>query len=142
MVNLKEEQPFSPDLLRLRRPFRRGKVGGLFFGIAKRERSQQIWVMKKMVAVGLSLGVLLMAVSCFKMPKTSYTTVKAKVLKVYSATDAGHNYVAYVVDRSGTEVVINDAMGKSAHKVGDTIEYLDQKMDMAGHKSLMFTLLK
>ena len=75
------------------------------------------------------------------MPKTSYTTSKATVLKVYSAADSGHNFIAYVVDRSGTEVVVSDPLAKSSYKVGDTIEYLDQKIDVDGTKLLSFTLL-
>jgi len=77
------------------------------------------------------------------MPKTTFTTSKAQVLKVYSTSDAGHNFIAYVVDRGGVEIVVSDPLGKSSYKVGDTIEYLDQKIEVdAGTRSLSFTLLK
>jgi len=74
---------------------------------------------------------------------SSYTRAKAPVLKVYSASDGGHKYVAYVVDISGNEVVISDPLGKSSHKVGDTIEYMAQKIEVTGGtKILSYTLLK
>jgi|GEM_PF-6349170 len=78
------------------------------------------------------------------MPKSTYTTVKATVLKVYSVSDsAGYKYNGYVVDRGGVEIVVSDPLGATAHKVGDVIEYLDQKIEMhGGTKVLNFTLLK
>lgn len=78
-----------------------------------------------------------------KIPKSSFTTTTAKVLKVYSVTDGGHTFVAYVVERGGAEIVVSDALGKSSHKVGDSIEYLDQKIEVdASTRALSFTLLK
>lgn len=75
--------------------------------------------------------------------KSSFTTSKAPVLKVYSQSDAGHTFRAYVVDVGGTEVVVSDPLGSSSHKVGDTIEYMAQKIELGGgRKSLSFTLLK
>lgn len=93
----------------------------------------------------LPLLILLLALNLTgcKLPKTSYVTTKARVLKVYQATDGGFRYTAYVVDRAGTEVVVTDPQGKSTHKVGDTIEYLDQKIDLPGGPQILnFTLLK
>lgn len=88
----------------------------------------------------------MMLVGCNLMkviPKTSFTTSKASVLKVYSMSDAGHKFTAYVVDVGGTEVVVSDPLGTSSHKVGDTIEFMSQKMEFSGgRKSLSFTLLK
>lgn len=76
------------------------------------------------------------------IPKSSFTTSKAEVLKVYSTSDGGHNFVAYVVKRAGVEVIVSDPQGKSSYKVGDTIEYLDQKIKFdSGTGSLSFTLL-
>jgi len=78
-----------------------------------------------------------------EIPKSTFTTSKAKVLKVYSASDGGYNFIAYIVDRGGIEVVVSDTLGKSSYKVGDTIEYLDQKIEVdAESRSLNFTLLK
>ncbi len=96
--------------------------------------------MKKIVAI-IPLLLFLSITGC-KVPKTSYTTTKTTVLKVYTVTDAGHKYVSYVVDRGGVEVVVTDSLSKSAHKVGDTIEYIDQKIEVDGStRVLSFTLL-
>ena len=74
--------------------------------------------------------------------KSSFTTSKAAVLKVYSLSDAGHIFIAYVVAVGGTEVVVSDPLGRSSHKVGDTIEFMAQKIELsAEQKSLSFTLL-
>ena len=74
-------------------------------------------------------------------PKTSFTVTKATVLKVYSATDpTGHRFISYVVDRGGDEIVVSDTLAKSTYKVGDTIEYLDQKIEVSGVKTLNFTI--
>lgn len=77
------------------------------------------------------------------VPKTSYTTTKAPVLKVYAKADGGHNFIAYVVDAGGTEVVVSDPLGRTKHKVGDTIEYMTQKIEVTGgKKSLSYVVLK
>ena len=77
------------------------------------------------------------------LSSSSYTSSKALVLKVYSASDGGHKYVAYVVDIGGNEIVVSDPLGRSSHKVGDSIEYMAQKIEMTGGtKVLSYTLLK
>jgi len=77
------------------------------------------------------------------IPKTSFKTSKSSVLKVYSISDAGHNFIAYVVDVGGKEVVVSDPLGRSSHKVGDTIEFMAQKIELSGgNKTLSYTLLK
>lgn len=74
-------------------------------------------------------------------PKTSFTVTKAIVLRVYSATDpSGHRFVSYVVDRGGVEIIVSDTLARTAYKVGDTIEYLDQKIDISGTKTLNFMI--
>jgi hypothetical protein len=76
------------------------------------------------------------------LPKSSYTTEKAPVLKVYSTADGPHRFIAYVVDRHGTQIVVSDPLGHSNHKVGDTITYMDQKISVGkGTDALSFTLL-
>lgn len=77
------------------------------------------------------------------LSSSSYTRAKAPVLKVYSVTDGGHKFVAYVVDIGGNEAVVTDPLGRSSHKVGDTIEYMAQKIEVTGGKKILsFTLLK
>ncbi len=91
-----------------------------------------------LAAVCLSL-----ALTGCKPPKSSYVKCSGKVLKVYEAKDAGFTYSGYVVDRGGVEIVVTDFGGKPLHKVGDTIEYLDQKIEISGGpKTLHFTLVK
>jgi hypothetical protein len=98
-------------------------------------------MMKSPTAAGTLSILLSLSVAGCKIPKTSFTTAKAPVLKVFTASDAGHNFVAYVVDRGGVEIVVSDPLGKSRHKVGDTIEYLDQKIEVDGStRTLSFTL--
>jgi len=88
----------------------------------------------------LCFALSLLCAGC-KIPKSSYTTAKAPVLRVFSASDAGHSFVAYVVDRGGVEVVVSDALGKSRHKVGDTIEYMEMKIEVdPSNRVLSFTL--
>jgi hypothetical protein len=60
---------------------------------------------------------------------------------VYSVTDtSGHRFVSYVVDRGGVEIVVSDTLAKTTYKVGDTIEYLDQKIEISGTKTLSFSI--
>ena len=75
---------------------------------------------------------------------SGYSRSTATVLKIYTATDtAGHSFIAYVVDRNGTEVVVSDALARTSHAVGDTIEYLDMKMALPdGRQTLAFTIFK
>lgn len=75
---------------------------------------------------------------------SSYTTTTATVLKIYTVTDpSGHSFIAYVVDRNGTEVVVSDQLARTAHAVGDTIEYMDMKMALPdGRQTLSFTFLR
>jgi hypothetical protein len=98
-------------------------------------------IMKNFTATGTLCILLSLSVVGCKIPKTSYTTAKAPVLKVYTTSDVGHTFVAYVVDRGGVEIVVSDTLGKSSHKVGDTINYLDQKIEVDGAtRTLSFTL--
>ena len=83
-----------------------------------------------------------MALTGCSPPKTSYTVTKAVVTKVFSATDpSGHRFVAYAVDRGGVEIIVSDTLAKSTYKVGDTIQYLDQKIEISAMKTLNSTLL-
>ena len=94
-----------------------------------------------------SLLMLLLLVSLIGCgtPVSSFTTTTAKVLKVYSTTDTvGHSFIAYVVNHNGVEVVVSDALARTSYTVGDTIEFMDHKMQMSGgqYKTLSFSILK
>ncbi|MDB9741568.1 hypothetical protein OAB00_01800 [Akkermansiaceae bacterium] len=70
---------------------------------------------------------------------------KAVVTKVYQNTDSlGHEFRAYVVavNKTGTEIVVTDNLLNTLYKVGDTIEYMDQKLEINGKKIVIYNLLK
>lgn len=97
--------------------------------------------MKKQTAVLAAL--CLLSLTACKLPKTSYITLKATVLEVYEADDAGFKYRSYLIDRGGGKIVVPDPTARSHHKVGDTIEYMEQKIELpTGPKILSFNLLK
>jgi len=94
---------------------------------------------KRLLAWTVLLGSMSLA-GC-SPPKTSFTITKAVVTKVYSATDpSGHRFVAYAVDRGGVEVIVSDPLAKTTYKAGDAIQYLDQKIEISGTKTLNFTI--
>ena len=75
----------------------------------------------------------------------SYDVVQAPVLKVYSAKDGDHRFVAYVVKWKNSEVVVSDPLAKSDFKIGDKIWFLAQKITVENKGStpigaLVFTL--
>ncbi len=72
----------------------------------------------------------------------SYETVQAPVLKVFSARDGTNKFVAYLVKWKDFEVVVSDPLAKTDLKVGDTVKFLAQKIDVGKTSaSLAFTLL-
>ncbi len=90
------------------------------------------------------LSVMVASLVGCSTPVSSFTTTTATVVKVYSTTDtAGHSFIAYVVNHKGVEVVVSDALARTSHKVGDTIEFMDHKMQLSGgqYKTLSFTIL-
>jgi hypothetical protein len=75
----------------------------------------------------------------------SYDVVQSPVLKVYSAKEGKHRFVAYLVKWKDSEVIVSDPLAKSDYKVGDTISFLAQKItveqkDSGTVDSLAFTL--
>ncbi|MBU6277510.1 MAG: hypothetical protein KGQ61_12810 [Planctomycetes bacterium] len=61
-----------------------------------------------------------------------FDIVKAPVLKVFSAEDGDHRFVAYAVTWKGKEVIVTDVSGRSRFKAGDTISFMSQKMRTRG----------
>jgi predicted secreted Zn-dependent protease len=91
--------------------------------------------------LGWAAFLCIIALAGCSPPKSSFTVNKATVIKVYSVTDtSGHRFVSYVVDRGGVEIVVADTLAKTTYKVGDTIEYLDQKIEISGTKTLSFSI--
>ena len=90
------------------------------------------------------LSVMVASLVGCSIPIPSHTTATATVVKVYSATDvAGHEFIAYVVNHNGVEVVISDTLARSSHKVGDTVEFMEMKMQISGgkYKTISYSIL-
>jgi len=77
--------------------------------------------------------------------QSSFDTEEATVLKVFSATEGEHGFIAYLVKWKGFEVVVSDPLARSNFKVGDTIGFLAHRLDLSqsvpGVSSLSFTLI-
>lgn len=75
---------------------------------------------------------------------SSYETVDAPVVKVFSAMDGDNKFVAYLAKWKGYDVIVSDVLARSDFKVGDTIRFMAQKISASGtskFSSLSFTLL-
>jgi hypothetical protein len=64
-----------------------------------------------------------------------HEVVQSPVLKVYTAREREHRFVAYVVNWKGSEVVVSDPLAQGNCKVGDTISFLAQKITFEKHDS-------
>ena len=62
--------------------------------------------------------------------KGSYETIQSKVIKVYSAEDNGAQFRAYAVKWKDNEVIASDVLGKTSKKVGDSITFMAQRIEM------------
>jgi len=109
-------------------------------------KSHTIWILTVLAVSGL---VALAAESLIVTPgaSSSYDVVQAPVLKVYTATEGQHRFIAYVVKWKDAEVVVSDPLAKSDFKVGDKISFLAQKIslehkDSASVGALAFTLVR
>jgi hypothetical protein len=56
-------------------------------------------------------------------------TVEAEVLKIYSLEDQGAKFRAYVVKYKGSEVVVDDKLAMTNHKVGDKISVIVARVE-------------
>ena len=77
--------------------------------------------------------------------QSNFDTVEAPVLKVYSAEEGGHRFVAYLVKWKDSEVVVSDPLARSQFHEGDKITFMAQKVSLPGSpmkvSSLNFMLL-
>ncbi len=77
--------------------------------------------------------------------QSSFDSEEASVLKVYSAEEGGHRFVAYLVKWKNSEVVVSDPLARSQFHEGDKITFMAQKMSLPGSpmkvSSLNFILL-
>ena len=83
------------------------------------------WLAALAVSGVLALG----AESLIVAPGASstYDVVQSPVLKIYTAMDGKHRFVAYLVKWKGAEVIVSDPLAQSNYQVGDTISFLAQK---------------
>ena len=58
---------------------------------------------------------------------STYDVVQSPVLKIYTAMDGKHRFIAYLVKWKNAEVIVSDPLAQSNYKVGDTISFLAQK---------------
>lgn len=61
---------------------------------------------------------------------STYRDVRLSVLKVYSAEDGEHHFVAYLVKWKGSEVIVSDPVRRSTYGVGDEIPVLVVKTSL------------
>lgn len=110
---------------------------------------RQTLMMFGAVVLGSALGLGLVGVSAQapQLPagvQSSFDTEEATVLKVFSAQDGEHRFVAYMVKWKDSEVIVSDALARSDFEVGDTISFMAQKITLPqppmGVSSLSFTL--
>lgn len=104
---------------------------------------QFTFLLTALIAVGI-----VMPKAAAQIPDDMETTFKieaAPVVKVFSAEEDGHRFVAYLVEWKGKEVIVSDPLARSHFQKGDRIRFMAQKVALpgAGEKvsSLNFTLL-
>lgn len=77
--------------------------------------------------------------------ESTFDMVEAPVLKVYSAEEGGHRFVAYLVNWKDFEVIVSDPLAHSHFREGDTIRFMAQKVRAPGSpkevSTLSFTLV-
>jgi len=81
------------------------------------------------LALILSAVAVLAADSLIVEPgvSSSHDVVQLPVLKVFTAKDGEHSFLAYLVKWKGAEVIVSDTLARSSYKVGDTLPVLVMK---------------
>ncbi len=62
--------------------------------------------------------------------QSTFDMAEGPVLKVYSAEEDGHRFVAYLVKWKNAEVIVSDPLGQSQFKQGDKINFIAQKISL------------
>jgi len=94
--------------------------------------------MRKILAATVLVGVLVGALMAQQFtPPALPPGVQAKgeslegdVVKVYSLDDQGAKFRAYVVKYKGSEVVVDDKLSLTNHKVGDKIKFMVTRVEL------------
>jgi len=80
------------------------------------------------------LGVPRVSAQPPRLPAATPSTLDAEqatVLKVFSAAEGEHRFIAYLVKWKGFEVIVSDDLARSEFKVGDTIRFIAQRINLA-----------
>lgn len=80
-----------------------------------------------------SLGALRALAQNDETPKgaqSRFETMTASVLKVFSAEQEDHRFIAYLVKWKEFEVIVSDPLGKSNFQEGDEIRFMAQKVSL------------
>lgn len=62
--------------------------------------------------------------------QSTFDTVEAPVLKVFSAEQEGHRFIAYLVKWKDFDVIVSDPLGRSKFRDGDKIRFLAQRVSL------------
>ena len=62
--------------------------------------------------------------------QSTFDTVEAPVLKVFSAEQDGHRFIAYLVKWKDFDVIVSDPLGRSNFRDGDKIRFLAQRVSL------------
>lgn len=73
--------------------------------------------------------------------ESEFETEEGAVLKVFSAEQDGHRFVAYLVKWKDFEVIVSDPLARSDFQAGDTIQFMAQKVRLPNVSTLNFVLL-
>jgi hypothetical protein len=80
-----------------------------------------------------------------KGTQSTFDTEEAPVLKVFSAEQDGHRFIAYLVKWKDFDVIVSDPLGRSNFRDGDKIRFLAQRVSLQNKSidvsTLNFTLL-
>ena len=95
------------------------------------------------------LGVLNVSAQTPPPPKavpSTFDMMEAPVLRVFSAEEGGHRFIAYLVKWKDYEVIVSDPLARSHFQAGDRIRFMAQKVSLSGSSmqvsSLNFHLLE
>ncbi len=76
-----------------------------------------------------------------KGTESSFDLVEGPVLKVFSAEQEGHRFIAYLVKWKDFDVIVSDPLGRSKFRAGDKIRFLAQRVSLPKVSTLNFTLV-
>lgn len=62
--------------------------------------------------------------------QSTFDLVEAPVLKVFTAKEESHEFIAYLVKWKDFEVIVSDPLARSRYREGDTIRFMAQKLSI------------